>query len=605
MRAYHRSTHNLSYAWRSTMGVGTLVPCMKLIALRGDTFDIDIDAKVLTHPTVGPLFGSYKLQIDIFSCPIRLYQAMLHNNALNVGLDMSKVKLPKIEADIKPEIDSPTVGNEWSQINPSSLLSYLGQKGWSGKIGGKVKKNGLPLLMYGDIFKNYYANKQETDFYAIMGNKAPTTIDENSITYQTDETGTWVISGTLQIQGVTPNITIVFTNHKWSEEDLKAVGVNITREGQLTTFDFDNVQKRAIYGLLQDVYSGSNVFLKNYKLEEFDNMREYILSKGIEEVVINQSTTESQYYSALLGRIDQSKTAKLQTTQPNSGLLLKTHQSDIFNNWVNTEWIDGENGINKITAVDTSAGSFELDALNLAQKVYNMLNRIATSGGTYQDWLDVVYTDGKDWHTETPMYEGGYSSEIQFDEVVSNSATAEQPLGTLAGRGISVGKKGGKLHIKIDEHSVLMGIVSITPHVDYSQGNDWDIELNTMNDFRKPALDGIGFQDLTLNKIAWWKEDTEAIGKQPAWLDYMTNFNKTFGNFAANSSEAFMCLNRIYEPENGNYNTGAINSTTYINPADYTYIFAEQSLESQDFWVQIGFGIKARRVGGAKQIPNL
>jgi hypothetical protein len=96
LKTYNRSTHNLSYAWRSSMGVGTLVPCMKLVGLPGDTFDIDIDTKVLTHPTVGPLFGSYKLQIDIFTAPIRLYNAMLHNNALNVGLDISKVKLPKM-----------------------------------------------------------------------------------------------------------------------------------------------------------------------------------------------------------------------------------------------------------------------------------------------------------------------------------------------------------------------------------------------------------------------------------------------------------------------------------------------------------------------------
>ena len=32
-----------------------------------------------------------------------------------------------------------------------------------------------------------------------------------------------------------------------------------------------------------------------------------------------------------------------------------------------------------------------------------------------------------------------------------------------------------------------------------------------------------------------------------AWIDYMTNFNKTFGNFAAGQSESFMCLNRNYE----------------------------------------------------------
>ena len=27
------------------------------------------------------------------------------------------------------------------------------------------------------------------------------------------------------------------------------------------------------------------------------------------------------------------------------GLVLKTYDSDIFNNWVKTDWIDGENGI--------------------------------------------------------------------------------------------------------------------------------------------------------------------------------------------------------------------------------------------------------------------
>ena len=104
-----------------------------------------------------------------------------------------------------------------------------------------------------------------------------------------------------------------------------------------------------------------------------------------------------------------------------------------------------------------------------------MLNRIAVSGGTYQDWVETVYTSSWNMHTETPMYEGGMSSEIEFQEVVSNSATADEPLGTLAGRGINTSKKGGKLHIKVKEPSYIMGIVSITPRVDYCQGNDFDM----------------------------------------------------------------------------------------------------------------------------------
>ena len=76
----------------------------------------------------------------------------------------------------------------------------------------------------------------------------------------------------------------------------------------------------------------------------------------------------------------------LNTTFPQFGLCVKTYQSDLFNNWINTEWVDGGNGISEITSVAVTNGSFTIDALNLAQKVYNMMNRIAVSGGSYRDW---------------------------------------------------------------------------------------------------------------------------------------------------------------------------------------------------------------------------
>ena len=164
LKTYNRSTHNLSYAWRSSMGVGTLVPCMKLIGLPGDTFDIDIDTKVLTHPTVGPLFGSYKLQIDIFTAPFRLYNAMLHNNALNIGLDMSKVKLPKVnEESITTTIEDST----HLTYSSSSIVAYLGRRCAPAKDTGIQIHNAVPWLAYLDIFKNYYANKQEEFYYWI------------------------------------------------------------------------------------------------------------------------------------------------------------------------------------------------------------------------------------------------------------------------------------------------------------------------------------------------------------------------------------------------------------------------------------------------------
>lgn len=611
MRTYNRSTHDLSFAWRSSMGVGTLVPCLKLVGLPGDTFDIDVDAKVLTHPTVGPLFGSYKLQVDVFVAPMRLYISMLHNNTLNVGMDMSKVKFPIFSVPNQDRAPlKPTANNEFININPSSILAYLGYRGTGAER--KIENtNAMPWLAYLDIFKNYYANKQEERFPYFIAPSAYTTWDDGGLEYRNNTaTGTLVV-GSLTIQGVTSQDNIwvtwlyggstTYAPKKYAmsnEEFLSIFTVQISGGiAKCTAKTNAELPFKSARGI-DTIAVGDPLEIKTAPLTELDGIREKLLNATAGSQV-NINTLNSSYLNQLLANIG---TASSKMRTPNAGLLIKTHQSDIFNNWINSETIDGENGISAITAVSTAGDEFTIDSLNLAKKVYDMLNRIAVSGGTYQDWIETVYTSDYTIHAETPVYEGGMSDEIVFQEVVSNSATEEEPLGTLAGRGTLAGaKKGGKLHIKIKEPSYIIGIASITPRVDYCQGNDWDMSLQTMDDLHKPALDGIGYQDLNAELMTYRKYGSgESIGKQPAWLNYMTNFNKVYGNFAEHNNEAFMCLIKWYDQTNDDPNY-----TSYINPTDFNYTFAETSLEAQNFWVQIGWGINTRRVMSAKQIPTL
>ena len=610
LKTYNRSTHNLSYAWRSSMGVGTLVPCMKLIGLPGDTFDIDIDTKVLTHPTVGPLFGSYKLQIDIFTAPFRLYNAMLHNNALNVGLDISKVKLPVYNVTMT---NNGTIEESTKlTYSSSSILTYLGQRtvrDWTNGNKTVVKGQAVPWLAYLDIFKNYYANKQESNFYYLVKSAyVDTTLTNSQVVYNITVTPPETRSGTIEIA----NMTLA----QWTDSGEiygtdTATGKKIwlsskemnkywkpSQKGNNVLLTFIAPQKWRFEKDSKARYKNSS-YIQSAGLDILDELREKILGTGKNQ--FNISRAVNKYFADVLGESNK----KWNLKEAGCGLILKTYQSDIFNNWIKTEWIDGENGISAITAISTAGDKFTIDQLNLSKKVYDMLNRIAVSGGTYQDWVETVYTSDWNMHTETPMYEGGMSSEIEFQEVVSNSSTADEPLGTLAGRGINTSKKGGKLHIKVTEPCYIMGIVSITPRVDYCQGNDFDTNLETLDDLHKPALDGIGYQDLLTNQITGWVKRNIAYGKTVAWINYMTNFNKTYGTFAENGNEAFMVLNRIFEPKNGDFSSNEIDNTSYIDPSKYNYIFAETSAESQNFWVQIGFGIESRRVMSAKQIPNL
>jgi hypothetical protein len=651
LREYGRSTHDLSYAWRSPMGVGTLVPFMKLLALPGDTFDIDLDTKVLTHPTVGPLFGQFKMQLDVFTCPLRLYQAQLHNNALNIGLDMKKVKLPKFENNFQVLEGDKAPFKKSKKSGKGSLAEYLGLK--YEPIRDKVNNiNAVAYFAYYDVFKNFYANKQE-DYFMIMGGGAVvssgTITTKNTTLYQVEDASLYINRKNAQGENANEPVQFTISKELWEaskkentvtlyynvdteivsikinaintyieNEDESDGVVTVTCKNRTKLVFANKVLSVGVHTATGKAWTSSQgvwipSYTSSYKLEEIDNLREYILKQGKKEILIKANSTEEWIGTSFIKDVLVG-TAKAGENEPKlrmpiiqmemGGLCLKTLQSDIFNNWVNKEWVDGDNGIKAITDVAITDGKLNLDSLNIAQKVYNMLNRIAVSGGSYKDWIETVYTTDYYFRAETPVYEGGMSTIIDFEAVVSNSASTasgvEEPLGSLAGRGYNGPKKGGRVEIKVNEPCYIMGIASITPLVDYSQGNDWDNWLETMDDLHKPQLDGIGYQDLMENKMNGLAKPELAIGKQPAWLDYMTNFNKTFADFAAGEQESYMVLNRIYNVDN---NGNITNATTYINPKDYTYIFATNTETNRDFWVQIGCGVTARRVMSAAQIP--
>jgi len=636
LHGYSRSTHDMGYTWRSTMSAGTLVPFLCEVALPGDTFDINLGCDIKTHPTIGPLFGSYKVQLDVFLSPIRLYNSHLHNNALNIGRNMSLIKLPGITFTALGIADRTTVEDlDNAQVNPSSIMAYLGVRGFGIAAENHTRTfNAVPLLTYWDIYKNYYANKQE-EIGAVIHTPAEPLL-ENVNTVSINRGGT--VDAVPQDAGVTGILVLRFT-----EITVIAIGPGSnpinnnqimfwTSAGLLSFADLcstiiqDGVAPDEWVGTLKDQWSGISVYFWRYitgndlgvgapsiatfDLENIDVMRTKILAHtGYDQFNISTMVTQIPPYMWTYQIANDIPTI----LSSQEGLAIKTYQSDLFNTWIKTEWIDGVDGISAITAVDTSGGSFTIDTLNLSKKVYDFLNRVAVSGGTYDDWQDAAYAHSRYRGAETPMYMGGLIKELVFQEVISQAeATSEgntQPLGTLAGKGIMAKKhKGGSIVVKVDEPSYIMGIISLTPRIDYSQGNKWDVNLETMDDLHKPALDEIGFQELITDQMAWWDTEytggewvTKSAGKQPAWINYMTNVNQVRGNFAIKNNEMFMTLNRRYEADA----SGIEDLTTYIDPSKFNFIFANTALDAQNFWAQIGVDMTVRRKMSAKIMPNL
>lgn len=658
---FGRSSHNVGKIIRTSQACGTIVPYWCQIGLDGTTFYIDITTKVKTLPTTGPVFGSFKHQIDVFVIPIRLYIAALHNNALGVGLNMSKVLLPRfLVYSANTSIYEKDTNR--GQVNPSSLLSYLGIKGF-----GHTKVNqyirSFPAifnLAYWDIFKNYYANKQEEYAYVITGinhnwksisigngvSWIKTWTENKSAAYEikpTDDKPKYIkLEFEENISPEEVNEIQFLTNIPGSTQKLNV----LTRLGDSFVFERtdpdamgikapDNPRKATkvyVYKIKQNIQiaynmdgAGENLItmpdnqkikLTQFKLKNIDDERAKILAApSTSAYTLNNLTMPYGAATATLELPNYNRTKTYKSSNAwysQAGLAVKTYLSDRFNNWLNTEWIDGTTGgINAITAVDVTDGKLTMDALILQKKIFNMLNRVAITDGTYQAWREATYGIRSATLPESPIFCGGMQSEIAFDEIVSNSATDEEPLGTLAGRGIATMYKSGRgLKIKCTEPSMIMALGSITPRIDYSQGNKWWTRLQNMDDFHKPTLDAIGFQELITDEMAAWNTEVtgqeevvySSLGKQPSWIEYTTDVNETYGEFAAGMPLAFMCLNRVYEElEDGTID----NASTYIDPTIYNNIFAESRLSSQNFWVQVAFDVTARRVMSAKQIPNL
>lgn len=671
MPGYSYSMQDLSYLFKTSACPGTLIPFLTEVLLATEEASIDLAQAVKTIPALGPLFGSFKLQMDIYKVPFRLYNARMHNDPLNVGRNIGTIMYPQMSVAAKNVAFSSSQDPLLEQIHPSSLLSYLGISGvgndpTTGQKTVRRKFNAMVLLAYWDIFKNYYANKQEELAYVVQGIRKLGGPSVSAVVLQSAKAngrGRQLLRIALgnandkaipgMVKSILPgsyrqaDVTVTAEGTgmvNWNDLRLTMGGteygfvdIMTSKGGTVITYNSTQCMVRGVdlRGFPGDATFSvvpttqqtkiDQVNLFAFPLDNIDRARQDILTKPWDEQVLiaDYAGADLNYYpymGALGEYIDPDGNSVNQSVFPLAGLAVKTYNSDRFNNWVNSDWLEGPSGVAEMSKVAVSNGAVYLDAFNMAKSVYNLLNRVAIAGGSLSDYRTVVWGVGERTNEEVPQYVGGVSSEVAFDEVVATSRSetgdGTGPLGELGGRGYSTGFRGeSKIHVSAgDEECMIIGLFSLTPRLDYSQGNRWFVNLNDMDDLHKPEFDGIGMQDLITDEIAAWDTrifansgimEFRSAGKQVAWQEYRTNTNRVHGTFAERGKNMFMTLNRKYEPL---YNTQGVtikDLTTYIEPEKYNDVFADTGSVAENFWVQIAVKMHVKRKMSERVIPNL
>jgi hypothetical protein len=157
--------HDLSHYLRTSMAPGLGYPILCVPCNAGDQHQLEFKHLMNTQAILNPLYGSYRLQICVFFAGISLYIPRLWRNGF-MNPDQTGVM------DVNFPFLHPDSHKPMYQVSESSLPAFLGMGYHAGRFSSSPNTfpvNLIPYLMYYDIFRHYYANRQEIQYPVMMG----------------------------------------------------------------------------------------------------------------------------------------------------------------------------------------------------------------------------------------------------------------------------------------------------------------------------------------------------------------------------------------------------------------------------------------------------
>ena len=194
---------------------------------------------------------------------------------------------------------------------------------------------------------------------------------------------------------------------------------------------------------------------------------------------------------------------------------------------------------NFINSVGSVSGTIDLDnassvtinALRAAFQMQRFYERAARYGTRYPEYLKANYgVTSPAAVLQRPELIASATVPINMDTVVANSATENQPLGSMAG----YSKTGGELQPatkSFTEHGYIFCVACIRTEHSYSQGIEKKFLRRKLFDYYHQEFAHLGEQAVSTREInikAFGDADT-VFGYQEAWAEYRYSPNRVVG----------------------------------------------------------------------------
>lgn len=654
-RKNKRSNLNWSHVKPLDLSVGTL-NMLPFEVSKGDVLRFSVSDFVQAMPMKAPLVNGFKLKLEYFFAPRRLYHGLLLLNELGVTSNPSSVVFPSLCPNFPINNQFFTWDNEsfdWSiprlsmdgtagpsgtlhvgvgvneletirelvnvMVQPGSLANLMGfPVGWLPSQ-NQPSSGGVPFYCpkadddsfdsafidvtiacaYLDIFLNYYVNQQVPSFYSSMY------VSEKNTSAPVPDPSVGEVENPSDLYYPKRQVSFLV-------KDLQ---------------DFVNGLKRAV--------NPSEFIFEWVDGQNFDN-------------------THLMTWAWLCSP---------------ASLFQRSYSPYYLESWLQTSFGDA---IGDTVKVDVDNGSISFDSVRRASHYQRFLDLAMSGGSRYSDYENAQFDTGHVHNFAVPLYLGSDQHFLGSNVIYQTTGfdSSDSPLGSFAGQS-SGGDRHRRRTVRFSEDGYFMVMVSLVPDTIYYRGLPSYLHHLRLDDLYTPALDNVGLEPLPVERLdsllpvldfqqtngsasnsdlryiirfgrdipASPSDQSRAVGFVPAWSDTMQQVSRAYGSLQGDlkywllareyasggfSEDLQISLDRLVEKYAEYYSSreGFSNSylqafrtwldnlrvnslyTPYILNHLYNSVFADVSPDAHNFVVTLSFDMTLNREKSKVNIPN-
>ncbi|WP_300191916.1 major capsid protein [uncultured Alistipes sp.] len=460
-RKNRRSNVNLSHVKVTDLSVGTVTPIAMLDVTAGDIFNFCPSSFVQAMAMKAPLVNGYKLCLEYFFAPNRLYNSSLLLDEDGVTQDPSKIVFPTLKPDLPPD---------------SSFDFSLGPKDYQLFIPTEVEEALRPtfqalamVMVQPNSLADYLGFPVGWFFTEENAKSVPTTIsletDENDDCY-------------FNITKVVAYLDIIYNFYVNQQCDVIPTAGYVTTENVDVSTPGLGLPRKQVILLLDDL---RNVLLRLKR------------SENPSQAVADWIATKGNSYSSLL--------SWKWLCSPCS-LFQRSLPPYYLEQWLKTSFVDGTEGVVK---VDVSAGdnpSVSFSDVRRASHIQRYLELAMAGGSRYSDYVEAQFDVRRVKNVTCPIFLGSDRRLLGSNIIYQTTGfdSSDSPLGSFAGQ-MAGGDRFKKRRFTFGEDGTFFIMATLMPDTIYYRGLDPSLRRLRLDDFYVPAKDDVGFQPLRVESL--------------------------------------------------------------------------------------------------------